>query len=110
MDPASLLGIFSGLALIIGAIFLGGEIHNFINIPGLMIVGGGTIAVTLITFQLKDVLTAIRAAIFVFSHQKQDPNDMVETMIELCTISRRQGLVALSRLEIENVFYVKPVT
>lgn len=107
MDPASLFGIFSGLALIIGAIFIGGELHNFLNVPGLMIVFGGTLAVTLITFQAKDVLTALRAAIFVFSHKKQDPNDMVETMIDLCTISRRQGLVALSQLEIENDFLRK---
>ena len=107
MDLASLLGIISGLSLIIAAIFIGGDIHNFVNIPGLMIVIGGTVAVTLITFQLKDVFTAFRAAIFVFTHKKQDPNDMVETMIELCTISRRQGLVALSRLEIENDFLRK---
>ncbi len=72
-----------------------------------MIVFGGTLAVTLITFQAKDVLTAFRAAVFVFSQRKQDPNDMVEIMIELCTISRRQGLVALSRLEIENDFMRK---
>jgi len=90
-----------------GAIFIGGELHNFLNVPGLMIVFGGTLAVTLITFQAKDVLTAFRAAIFVFSERKQDPNDMVEIMIELCTISRRQGLLALSRLEIENDFMRK---
>lgn len=90
-----------------GAIFIGGELHNFLNVPGLMIVFGGTLAVTLITFQAKDVLTAFRAAVFVFSERKQDPNDMVEIMIELCTISRRQGLLALSRLEIENDFMRK---
>ena len=90
-----------------GAIFIGGELHNFLNVPGLMIVFGGTLAVTLITFQAKDVLTAFRAAVFVFSQRKQDPNDMVEIMIELCTISRRQGLLALSRLEIENDFMRK---
>ncbi len=67
-----------------------------------MIVLGGTVAATLITFQLKDVIAAFKAAIFVFSEKKLDPNDMVETMIELSTISRRQGLVALSRMEIED--------
>ena len=101
MDAASLIGILSGLSLIIGAIYIGGEFHNFINVQGMMIVFGGTIAATLITFQFKDVIGAFMAAAFVFSEKKLDPNDMVETMIELCTISRRQGLIALSRLEIE---------
>lgn len=102
MDAASLIGIISGLSLIIGAIFLGGDFQNFVNVQGMMIVLGGTLAATLITFQFKDVIAAVVAAFFVFSEKKSDPNDMVETMIELCTISRRQGLIALSRLEIED--------
>ena len=102
MDAASLIGIISGLALIIGAIFIGGDLQSFINVQGMMIVFGGTLAATLITFQFKDVITAFLAAYFVFSEKKLDPNDMVQTMIELCTISRRQGLIALSRLEIED--------
>jgi len=102
VDTASLIGILSGLGLIIGAIYIGGDFQNFINVQGMMIVFGGTIAATLITFQFKDVTGAFLAAFFVFSEKKVDPNDMVETMIELCTISRRQGLIALSRLEIED--------
>ena len=67
MDIASLIGIFSGLFLIISAIVMGGDIHNFININGLMIVIGGTLAATLITFQFKDVVAAFKAAYLVFS-------------------------------------------
>lgn len=107
MDFATLIGILSGLALIIGAIFLGGGVDTFINIPGIMIVFGGTIASTLTTFQMKDVLSAFKAAAFVFSEGKQDPNNMVATMVELCTLSRRQGIVALSKLEIEEDFLRK---
>lgn len=102
MDAASLVGVLLGLGLIVGAIFLGGDLSHFFNLPGIMIVFGGTLAATLITFQLKDVIAAFKAAIFVFSEKKSDPNDMVETMIELCSLSRRQGLIALSRLEYED--------
>lgn len=102
MDAASLVGVLLGLGLIVGAIFLGGDLSHFFNLPGIMIVFGGTLASTLITFQLKDVIAAFKAAIFVFSEKKSDPNDMVETMIELCSLSRRQGLIALSRLEYED--------
>lgn len=102
MDGASFVGVLSGIALIIGAIFLGGEIHNFWNLPGFMIVFGGTAAATLITFQLKDVTSAFRAALFVFREKKKDPNDMVNTMVELCTLSRRQGLISLARIEFKD--------
>ena len=72
MDLASLIGIISGIGLIVAAIVLGGEVHNFLNVPGAMIVMGGTMAATLLTFQFKDVLTAFKSAFFVFSSPKQD--------------------------------------
>ncbi|ACN15951.1 MotA2 [Desulforapulum autotrophicum HRM2] len=107
MDIASLLGIASGIFLIVGAIFLGGDIHNFINIPGLMIVGGGSLATTLLTFQFRDVFAAFKAAYFVFSKEKEDPNEAVAIMISLCQISRRQGLLELSKIETDSGFLKK---
>ena len=107
MDIASLLGIISGISLIVSAIFLGGDIHNFINIPGFMIVIGGTVATTLLTFQFKDVAAAFKAAYFVFSKDKEDPNMAVETMIRLCQISRRQGLLELSKVKTSSSFLKK---
>lgn len=107
MDIASLTGIISGLILIITAILIGGDIQTFFNVPGMMIVVGGSLAATLITFQFDDVKSAFKAAIFVFSSSKDDSNDMVSTMVELCTLSRRQGIVALSKLEIESDFLKK---
>jgi chemotaxis protein MotA len=58
MDIGTITGIITGLSLIIGAVFIGGQIREFINIPGMMIVFGGTIASTLITFPLRDVFLA----------------------------------------------------
>jgi chemotaxis protein MotA len=102
MDFSSILGILSGLSLIVAAIFMKGDLTNFYNVAGLMIVLGGTIASTLLTFPLKDVLKAFKAAFFVLFEPKIDPNNMVKTMIELSKISRRQGLVALSKISLHN--------
>ncbi len=107
MDFASFIGIISGLSLIVSAIFLGGDIHNFINIQGIMIVFGGTIAATLLTFQFRDVLAAFKAAYFVFSKDKEDPNVTVATMIQLSRISRRQGPLQLSKIKTESFFLKK---
>jgi chemotaxis protein MotA len=107
MDIASFIGIISGLSLIISAIFLGGDIYNFINIPGLMIVFGGTLATTLITFQFNDVFAAFKAAYFVFSKDKDDPNDAVATMIRLSRISRSQGLLKLATVKTRSLFLKK---
>jgi len=107
MDIGSFIGIISGISLILGAIFLGGDIHNFINIPGIMIVLGGTIATTLLTFQFRDVFASFKAAYFVFLKKKEDPNKVVATMIKLCQISRRQGLLELSKVKTNSTFLKK---
>jgi chemotaxis protein MotA len=107
MDIASLIGVISGVVLIVSAILIGGSVHNFFNLPGFMVVFGGTIAATLLTFQLKDVFSAFKAAFFVFSEKKRDPNDMVATMISLCYITRREGIFKLSGVKTKSPFLKK---
>lgn len=102
MDFASLLGIISGIALIISAIFLGGQPDVFINVPGIMIVVGGTIAATLLTMQFKDVLNAFKAAYIVFTRDKTSAPDMIDTMIELSKISQRHGLLKMTHVKTDS--------
>ncbi|PXF29330.1 flagellar motor protein MotP [Pokkaliibacter plantistimulans] len=104
MDFASILGILSGLALIVSAIYLGGDFHIFINVPGLMIVVGGTIAATLLTFQFKDVLAAFKSAFIVFAQDRTKPQQMIHTMLELSKVSHRNGLLALANVETTSKF------
>jgi chemotaxis protein MotA len=107
LDKASLTGIVCGLSLIVISILIGGDLSSFVNLPGLMIVVGGTLAAILINFQFDEVKAAFKASVFVFSSQKLDANEMVATMVDICTVSRRQGLVALSKLDIESTFLKK---
>ena len=107
MDIASLTGIVCGLGLILSAILMGGDFSLFVNIPGIMIVVGGTLSATLLTFPLNDVLSAFKAAVFVFSSKQDNPNDMVFTMIELCKITRKEGLVGLSKTKTDHAFIAK---
>lgn len=107
MDIASIIGIISGLALIISAILLGGDAGVFFNVPGLMIVVGGTVAAILFTFPLKDVVSAFRSAFSVFATPKTDPNNVVSTMVDLCNLTRRKGLIELSRIKTGSEFLQK---
>lgn len=104
MDFASFIGIIAGISLIVSAIFMGGNASEFINVPGMMIVVGGTIAATILTFPVRDIWDGIRGAFRVFTHSKQTPQDMIQTMIELCTLSRQRGLIALADLDTNSSF------
>ncbi|PID78050.1 MAG: motility protein A [Deltaproteobacteria bacterium] len=107
MDFGSFIGFLSGLTLIFSAIFINGDMGSFINIPGLMIVIGGTVASTLLTFEFKHVVTAFKTAVIAFSGKQEDPNKIVETMIRLCRLSRQRGLLALSDIKTESDFLKK---
>ena len=50
LDLATIVGLVSGFGLIVSAIILGGSPGSFVNIPGVLIVIGGTFAVTTICF------------------------------------------------------------
>ncbi len=107
MDIASFTGFICGVILIVSAIVLGGDVQNFVNVSGMMIVGGGTLSATFLTFRLKDVTSSFKAAWFVFTDEKNDPNDSLATMIKLCELSRRQGLVKLESVKTREKFLKK---
>jgi len=103
MNFTSITFTLSGLSLIIAGVFLrGGDVSNFFNMQGIMIVFGGTIACTFFTFPVRDVAKAFQAAFFVLYKPKIDPNDTVKSIIKHSNVSRRQGLFALDRIEINN--------
>jgi chemotaxis protein MotA len=110
MDLASFIGIIAGTGLILTAVLLGGNAGMFIDISGLMIVFGGTSAATLLTFRFRDVVAAFKAAWYVFSEDQVDPNQVVATMVDLSNLSRRKGLVELSRIRSDSVFLKKAAT
>ena len=110
MDLASLIGIISGIGLIVSAIFIGGEVHNFYNIQGIMIVFGGTVAATLLTFRFRDVIDAFKSAYLVFNSPNQDSQELINTMIKLGTISRRKGLLSLMDVKTNSPFLKRVCT
>ncbi len=107
MDLASLIGIISGIGLIVSAIFIGGDVHNFYNIQGIMTVFGGTVAAALLTFRFKDVINAFKSAYLVFNSPNQDSQELINTMIKLGTISLRKGLLSLMDVKTNSPFLIK---
>ena len=73
----------------------------------MMIVIGGTISASLLTFQFKDIVSAFKAAYFVFTQEKEEPNGVLETMIKLCQLSRQNGLLTLSSVKSRSRFLKK---
>lgn len=102
MDLATIIGIFAGFGLVVSAILLGPKPGGFIDIPSLMIVLGGSLSSVLIAFPLEQVVAAFKAVSKTLFTKKTSPKEVIETMVKVAEISRREGLLALERLQTDN--------
>ncbi len=109
MDIATIIGIVGGFALIIVSILLGGSIGAFINIPGLMIVVGGTIMATLIMQKLKVVLGAINVALNAFFDRSESSELIINQIVDLSIKARKGGFLALENEKIKNPYLAKGI-
>ena len=112
MDIGTLLGIVSGFGLVIIAMSIGGGLGAFINAPSVMIVCGGTIGATLINYPISDVLGVIKVAKNAFFSEKIKTKKIIETLIEMSKVSRREGILGLEKTlkDIKDPFFVKGMT
>lgn len=106
-DVASIVGLTTGLLLIVVVIFLGGSVRNFVNIPGVIIVVGGTLAGTVLSFRAKDLKAALKAFPVIFKSKTELPSDVMRNMLRMTMVSRKQGLLKLSKFESESPYLQK---
>jgi len=107
MDIVTLPGLAVGLSLIVGAIIVGGAVDVFVNVPGMMIVIGGTLASIMVAFPFEEVIQGFNAGFKMFIQRKSKVRDVVNIMVKVAEISRREGLVALENVQTENMVLKK---
>jgi len=102
VDLATLIGLIIAWLLVIGTIATGSGALVFINIPSLVIVLGGTIAVVMMRFTLAQSIGAIKMAMKAFLYKAESADELITSVVELATIARKEGLLALEGQEINN--------
>ena len=107
MDIGTLIGLLFGIAVILGAILSASDIGTFVNVPGMMIVAGGTLASTLIKFPISHVRGAFRVAVQAFLKQGERLENLIEQATALCLVVRKRGLLALEDEPVDNEFFRK---
>ncbi len=110
MDIATLLGLVIGVSVVTLAIMTGSELSIFLNLPGFLIVCGGTFAATLIKFPIAGVFVAFfvgtKAA---FINEKESPREIVDLTMRLVKRARKVGLLGLEKVRVRNTFFRKGV-
>ena len=110
MDIATLVGFLLAYIIIGAAIALGGPFNIFVNAPSMLVVIGGTFAVTLMWITLGNFLGSFKIALKGFFYKLDTPQNLIDESVELANIARKEGILALEGREISNGFLERGIT
>lgn len=112
MDIATILGIVLSIGSIIGGQALeGGHLSSIMQLTAFIIVAGGTIGACCVQNPLSVVLKSIGSLGMVFGNTPIDTKGTIKLILDLATVSRKQGLLALEGKlkDIKDPFFKKGV-
>lgn len=96
MELATLIGLLLGWGVMFLANFLeGGHLSSLWQLTAFLIVVGGTIGATFISFPLKDVLNLPKIIALTFKPSPYDPAALIPQIATYADKARREGLLAL---------------
>jgi chemotaxis protein MotA len=110
MDLATILGIVLGFAaLILAFVMEGGHLTSLIGITAFMIVFGGTFGATLTSYGLADMVGLPKLLMKAIKTPPDRRAVLIEEIVKLAEIARRDGLLALENHPIEDPFLKKGI-
>ena len=110
MDVTTVLGLIIGVIVVTLAILTGSDLWIFLNLPGFLIVVGGTFAATLIKFPLSGMFVAFTVGVkAAFVNEHDNPRELIDLAIRLTKRARKSGLLSLERVKVANSFFKKGV-
>ena len=106
MDIATIVGLLAAFGLIISAM---SDPAAFVDVPSVLIVVAGSIAVVLFRSSLGEFLGAIAVMGKCFKNKLEPGEDLIIQITELANIARKDGMIALEGQEIANPFLAKAI-
>lgn len=102
MEKSTLFGLIGGFALVIGAIVSQGDFLLFLSLSSLVIVLGGAMSSTIVTYSFRAVQTTFTQLMEALKQKDADLRTDIELMNMFARKARREGLLALER-DIANI-------
>lgn len=112
MDLATIIGTLLGFGLVFFSMATGpGGIAIFVHVPSMIIVFGGTIAVTMMCFPMSEIKSIVKVMLVTAIRKPVPPPEEIERIVEYANLARKEGLLALeSKLEeVNDTFFSKGI-
>lgn len=98
MDKASIFGVVVGSGLVVGSILIGSSLAIFINLPGLLIVAGGTFAATSIAFPTEELTHMLPVVRRVFNDPGNEIGAISQYLVKAMQVLKKEGPLALENM------------
>lgn len=99
MDFLTIVGIFVGLAGILGGMLLeGGSIASLLQLPAFLIVIGGSLGAALVQSQMRTFMRALSLLRWVVLPPSIDPQRRIEQLVGWANIARKESVLGLETL------------
>ncbi len=96
MDKTTIPGILFGIGMILlGQKLEGGHAGSLIQATAFIIVVGGTLGAVLVSYPLSEVISSIKGIKIALQEKPNDTVSLIGQLVELATIARRDGVLAL---------------
>jgi chemotaxis protein MotA len=110
MDISTVAGLILCIVAVVAAIVSGGDIGAFVDIPSVLVVGGGLIGATLIKWPLEMVLALPNFFMKSIFFSPADPKSTIDEIGKLAETARRESIFALEKVPIDDAFLKKAMT
>jgi chemotaxis protein MotA len=107
MDIASLVGFVGTMAMIIGSMLFSGGVMPFVDVPSILIVFGGTFFAVMYTAPMGVYLGHFKAMGKAFKPFNASVEGLIEKMVELSNVARKDGMMALEGQQVPDKFFEK---
>jgi chemotaxis protein MotA len=109
MDIATVIGLILATAAVLGSIATGGSIAIFIDVPSVLVVGGGVFAATFIKWPMENVQCLVNVFLKSLFFTPADPKNMIDEIQKLAETARRESVFALEKVPIDDSYLKKAV-
>ena len=98
----NIIGFLLCFLITFAGFLLAGNLALYFNIPGLLIVLGGTFGCALLSYRIERLVMVYKVIVSSYRHRVKEPGEIVEILIDLAVKSRFSGLLSLQEDEQET--------
>ncbi len=110
MDLATGAGLLAGIAVLTTLVLMGGDFRIFYDIHAVIIIGGGSLAATMIRFPFVAIVHGMPMGLkFAFTMRSISSRELVDELARLAEVARKQGPVGLEKVETDDPFLAKGI-